>query len=152
MFTVKPVGRVCNSRKEIRDDYWGDVISEIEMNEILDGSCLEGIEDFSHLEIIFLFHLLPEDKIQIGARRPRNNPDWPVTGIFAQRGKNRPNRIGATIVKLLNRDGSKLTVSGLDAIDGTPVIDIKPVMKEFLPKEEILQPEWASELMEDYWK
>ncbi|RHW42556.1 S-adenosylmethionine-dependent methyltransferase [Neobacillus notoginsengisoli] len=152
MFTVKPVGRVCNSRKEVEDDFWGEVISEIEMNEILDGSCLEGIEEFSHLEIIFLFHLTPDDKILFGARRPRNNPDWPVTGIFAQRGKNRPNRIGATIVKLLKRDGTKLTVAGLDAVDGTPVIDIKPVMKEFLPKEEVKQPQWATELMEDYWK
>lgn len=152
MFTVKPVGRVCNNRKEVKDDYWGDVISEIEMNEILDGNCLEGIEDFSHLEILFLFHLLPEDKIEYCSRRPRNNPDWPVTGIFAQRGKNRPNRIGATIVRLLKREGNKLTVSGLDAMDGTPVIGIKPVMKEFLPKEEVRQPKWASELMEDYWK
>ncbi|WP_316571632.1 SAM-dependent methyltransferase [Neobacillus sp. YIM B06451] len=152
MFTVKPVGRVYNNRKEVKDDYWGDVISEIEMNEILDGKCLEGIEEFSHLEILFLFHLLPEDNIEYCARRPRNNPDWPVTGIFAQRGKNRPNRIGSTIVRLLKREGNKLTVAGLDAIDGTPVIDIKPVMKEFLPKEEVRQPRWSSELMEDYWK
>ncbi|WP_059173670.1 SAM-dependent methyltransferase [Bacillus sp. FJAT-27445] len=152
MFTVKPVGRVCNNRKEVKDDHWGEVISEIEMNEILDGTCLDGIEEFSHLEILFLFHLVTEDKIEFCAKRPRNNPDWPVTGIFAQRGKNRPNRIGATIVRLLKRDGNKLTVAGLDAIDGTPVIDIKPVLKEFLPKEDVKQPRWATELMEDYWK
>ncbi|ALC89566.1 transcriptional regulator [Bacillus sp. FJAT-18017] len=152
MFMVKPVGRVLNSRKTPEDDHWGEVTSVIEMNEILDGNCLEGIDDFSHLEILFLFHLVSEDSIETCARRPRDNPDWPMTGIFAQRGKNRPNRIGSTIVRLLKREGTKLTVAGLDAIDGTPVIDIKPVMKEFLPKDEIRQPSWSTESMENYWK
>jgi len=77
--------------------------------------------------------------------------DWPLVGIFAQRGKNRPNRIGLTTCAILKVEGTRLHVRGLDAIDGTPVLDIKPVMREFLPRGEVRQPEWASELMAEYW-
>jgi tRNA (adenine37-N6)-methyltransferase len=87
-----------------------------------------------------------------GVRHPRNNPAWPRVGIFAQRGKNRPNRLGLATVRILKREGRTLFVTGLDAIDGTPVLDIKPVLREFLPKEPVLQPEWATELMQNYWK
>jgi tRNA (Thr-GGU) A37 N-methylase len=72
-------------------------------------------------------------------------------GIFAQRGKGRPNRLGATIVEIVNRAGRVLTVTGLDAIDGTPVLDIKPVMAEFLPRNPVRQPKWSHELMRSYW-
>jgi tRNA (Thr-GGU) A37 N-methylase len=104
------------------------------------------------VEIFFAFHLVLDEKIETGARHPRNNKDWPKVGIFAQRGKNRPNRLGATICKVLKREGRQLFVQGLDTIDGTPVLDIKPVMREFLPREEVTQPAWASELMKNYWE
>ena len=84
-------------------------------------------------------------------RHPRNNPEWPEVGIFAQRAKNRPNRIGCTICRVIRRDGRRLWVAELDAIDGTPVLDLKPVMAEFLPREEVRQPKWAGELMSQYW-
>ena len=87
-----------------------------------------------------------------GARHPRNNQDWPAVGIFAQRGKNRPNRIGSTIVRVLRCEGRSIVVAELDAIDGTPVLDVKPVMQEFLPREKIRQPAWSHELMGNYWK
>ena len=58
---------------------------------------------------------------------------------------------GATIVRIVSRDGRRLVVSGLDAIDGTPVIDIKPVFQEFLPSGRIVQPAWSRELMRNYW-
>lgn len=74
-----------------------------------------------------------------------------MVGIFAQRGKNRPNKLGLTTVELLEHHHKKLIVKHLDAIDGTPIIDIKPVMKEFLPHREVKQPEWSKKLMEDYW-
>ncbi|MED2635235.1 TrmO family methyltransferase, partial [Bacillus thuringiensis] len=80
------------------------------------------------------------------------NKDYPEVGIFAQRGKNRPNRIGVTIVKVIKREGKSIIVEGLDAIDGTPILDIKPIMKEFMPKEEIHQPKWATDIMRQYWK
>ena len=96
------------------------------------------------------FGVAPE-KVVSGARHPRGNPAWPRIGIFAQRGKARPNRIGSTIVRIVERAGASLVVAELDAIDGTPVLDIKPVMREFLPRAEVAQPDWASELMREYW-
>jgi tRNA (Thr-GGU) A37 N-methylase len=72
-------------------------------------------------------------------------------GIFAQRARARPNRLGTTIVRIISCEGARLRVRGLDAIDGTPVLDIKPVMAEFLPREPVRQPAWSTELMADYW-
>jgi tRNA-Thr(GGU) m(6)t(6)A37 methyltransferase TsaA len=112
---------------------------------------LVGIEDFSHLEIIFYFHMADPAKINISASHPRDNKSFPRVGIFAQRKKARPNLLGSTIVKLLSVSGNTLRVSGLDAVDETPVIDIKPVVREFLPNEEIRQPVWETELMKNYW-
>ena len=149
-YVIRPIGTVRNERTDVEDDYWGGVVSEITVD--LDESSLVGIEEFSHLEIFYVFHLAAEEKIEYTARNPRNNPAYPKVGIFAQRGKNRPNRIGATVVELVGKEGNKLFVRGLDALDGTPVIDIKPVMKEFLPATEIRQPEWVTQLMADYWK
>ncbi|MEM6708707.1 MAG: TrmO family methyltransferase, partial [Pseudomonadota bacterium] len=90
-------------------------------------------------------------RVTYDARRPRGNLAWPEVGILAQRGKNRPNRIGATICEVIAIEGLEITVKGLDAIDGTPIVDIKPVMHEFLPRSNVLQPRWATELMADYW-
>jgi tRNA (Thr-GGU) A37 N-methylase len=112
---------------------------------------LSGIAEFSHVEILFLFHQVEPAKIVTGARHPRNNADWPAVGIFAQRGKNRPNRLGSTICRVLRVEDARLYVAELDAIDGTPVIDIKPVMAEFLPRHEVRQPAWSHELMREYW-
>jgi tRNA (Thr-GGU) A37 N-methylase len=91
------------------------------------------------------------DRVQTGSRRPRGNPDWPEVGIFAQRGKGRPNRIGVTVCRLLGVDSLTLHVRGLDAIDATPVLDVKPYMTEFAARGEILQPAWSHELMVGYW-
>jgi tRNA (Thr-GGU) A37 N-methylase len=90
-------------------------------------------------------------KIETAARHPRNNKEWPKVGIFAQRGKNRPNQIGTTICKILRVTGRTLHVKGLDAIDGTPVLDIKPWVNEFAPRGATIQPKWISELMKGYW-
>ena len=84
-------------------------------------------------------------------RHNPGNPDWPKVGILAQRAKNRPNRIGITTCELLAVDGPTLTVAGLDAIDGTPVLDVKPYLAEFGPRGELRQPAWSRELMKDYW-
>jgi len=151
MYTIEPIGYVSNSRKSIEIDNWGDIISEIKLSPKLSEKSLKGIEEFSHLEIIFYFHLADPSKINISVAHPRENTEFPSVGIFAQRKKARPNLLGSTIVKLINHDKDVLTVSGLDAIDGTPVIDIKPLFEEFLPKENIKQPEWSHILMKDYW-
>lgn len=150
-FSVSAIASVKNSRREIEDDNWGDVVSIIELDASLPEEALFEIESFSHAEIIYYFHLVEDAKVETGSRHPRNNKAWPKVGILSQRGKNRPNRLGATIVKILKREGRHIHVQGLDAIDGTPILDIKPVMREFLPHEEVAQPEWATELMKHYW-
>ena len=150
--TLQPIGTVRNSRCTLEDDHWGEVVSAIELNETLGAEALEGIEFFSHAEVIFYLDRVQEQKIERGARHPRNNPLWPKVGILAQRGKNRPNRLGQTAVKILRRTGTTLVVEGLDAVDGTPVLDIKPVLREFLPREPVSQPPWATELMRNYWQ
>ena len=134
------------------DDDWDREAAVIELVGGFAAEALAGLADFSHAEIAFVFDQVPLDKIETGARHPRNRADWPLVGIFAQRGKNRPNRIGITVCRIERVEGTRLHVRGLDAIDGTPVIDIKPVMREFLPRGDIRQPDWASELMAGYWQ
>jgi tRNA-Thr(GGU) m(6)t(6)A37 methyltransferase TsaA len=150
--TLSPIGYVKNMRNDMSDNHWGNVLSEITLIDNLPEDCFEGIEAFSHLEIIYHFNKADESKTLRGANHPRENKAWPKVGIFAQRKKDRPNHLGATIVKLISRNGKSLIVANLDADDGTPVLDIKPVVKEFLPLEEVKQPTWISQLMKDYWK
>ncbi|MCE4044775.1 SAM-dependent methyltransferase [Lysinibacillus fusiformis] len=151
-YMIQPVATVSNSRKTIKDDLWGEIISTIELSENLHEESLKGIEDFSHIEIIFYFDQVSDDQIQYEARHPRNNQNYPKVGIFAQRGKNRPNKIGITMVELVEVKQRTLIVKGLDDIDGTPIIDMNPVMKEFLPKGVIKQPAWSTDLMKAYWE
>lgn len=145
-----PVAMVKNKRQDMSDDFWGDVVSEIELLPGIPADAFNGIEEFSHLEIVFHFDKADQSKI-IFSGHPRSNKNWPNVGIFAQRKKDRPNGIGLAIVELVKREGNKIWVKYLDAIDGTPILDIKPVMKEFLPAKEIKQPQWSNELMKDYW-
>lgn len=149
---VRPIGFVESGRLQPEDDFWGSEEACIALTGEFTPEALQGLSDFSHVGILFLFHQVQSSRIVTGARHPRGNQAWPMVGIFAQRGKDRPNRIGCTICKVVRVEGAKLFVSGLDAINGTPVLDIKPVMAEFLPREEVRQPAWAHELMRDYWQ
>ena len=148
---IAPIAYVHNSRSVIEDDFWGSVISEIVMDPAFGEASIVGLEDFSHAEVTFHFHGVPDEQVVTGSRHPRNNPNWPKVGIFAQRGKNRPNRLGLATVRVLGRDGAVLRVRDLDAIDGTPIVDIKPVLPGFLPRGDVRQPAWAEELMRNYW-
>jgi len=152
MITLEPVGHVRSDRKELRDDDWGDVAARIELADAFGPEALDGLEGFSHAEVIFHFDRVLESAVERGTRHPRGNPAWPRVGIFAQRAKDRPNRLGTTIVEITGREGRVLTVRGLDAVDGTPVLDIKPLMTEFLPRGPVRQPLWSRELMRDYWR
>ena len=150
---IQPIGVVRNAVRDAVDDCWGAVKSRIELDADRFGpECLAGLAEFSHVEVVFHFDRLPETEIVWGARRPRGRADWPVTGIFAQRAKRRPNRIGVTVCRLLTVEELAIVVEGLDAIDGTPVIDIKPYLREFGPRGEVRQPDWATELMAGYWR
>lgn len=149
--TVRPIAYVRGGRSQIIDDEWGDSRADIVLEPAFSAEAIFGLAEFSHLEVIFLFDQAPEAKIETGARHPRDRADWPNVGIFAQRGKNRPNRLGLCTCKILGVTGTTISVEGLDAIDGTPVLDLKPVMREFLPREQVKQPGWATEIMRAYW-
>lgn len=148
---VRAIGFVKAIRPHAEDDFWGGEEACISLTEEFTAQALQGVTDFSHVEILYLFHQVEPSKTVTGARHPRNNRDWPAVGIFAQRAKNRPNRIGNTICRVMRVEGTKLFVSELDAIDGTPVLDIKPVMVEFLPRQDVRQPTWSHDLMRHYW-
>jgi len=148
---MKPIAFVSNSRKTIEDDYWGEIISEIELAEGIITEAFEGIDAFSHLQVIFYFDQVDDAKATAKYRHPRNNEALPKLGTYAQRNKNRPNKIGLTTVELLERNERVIKVKNLDAINGTPILDIKPVMKQFQPKGEIKQPQWVNEIMNNYW-
>jgi len=151
-YSVRPIGHVRGGRTEPIDDGWDAVTATIELAPDFGPEALAGLDGFSHVEVVFLFDRVAEGAIVAGARHPRGRTDWPKVGIFAQRGKDRPNRLGVTSCRLLAVEGTTLRVAGLDAIDGTPVLDLKPVMRGFLPREEVREPDWARELMADYWR
>jgi tRNA (Thr-GGU) A37 N-methylase len=123
----------------------------------LDGSrfgpeVVTGLADFSHVVVVFQFHLVDGADVQSGARRPRGNPDWPAVGMFAQRARMRPNRLGVSTCRLGAVDGLDLHVQGLDAVEGSPVLDVKPCMREFEPPADVIrQPAWSTELMRGYY-
>jgi len=86
-----------------------------------------------------------------GSRRPWVSTDWSSVGILAQRTKDRPNRIGVTVCHLVGISRHFIEVAGLDAANGTPVLDVKPYLAEFAPRGEVHQPGWSTELMAGYW-
>ena len=140
-----------------RDELLGNaqktITGEIHLDPVqFEPSALAGLDDFSHVEVVFHFHQVDPSAVVATARRPRGNPDWPLVGIFAQRGRVRPNRLAVSVARIEAVDGLVVRVRGLDAIDGTPVVDLKPVMSEFLPRGELRQPAWSRELMADYWE
>jgi tRNA-Thr(GGU) m(6)t(6)A37 methyltransferase TsaA len=147
---LKAVAFVKNSRTKPVDDHWETIVSEIELDESMPTEVFDGISGFSHLEVIYYFDQVAKEDLAF-AGHPRGNPDYPKVGIFAQRKKDRPNALGLCTVKLLKHEGRKITVQYLDAIDGTPVLDIKPVFREFQPKGEIRQADWVQDLMKHYW-
>ena len=150
-FSMAAIGFVHGGRDAAIDDNWGAGRASIVLADGFAANALIGLADFSHAEIVFVFDRLPEAEITTAARRPRGNPDWPLVGIFAQRGRNRPNRVGVSVCRIVAVEGTRLMVEGLDAIDGTPVLDIKPVLRGFLPRGDVREPEWAAAIMADYW-
>jgi len=143
------IGTVVSPVKEPVDENWGEVISEIAINEeYADG--LIGLKDFSHAVIIYFMHLAT-DKERVKIRRcPQGRDDMPFVGIFSQRAKRRPNPVGVTAVKIIKVENNALKVQGLDAIDGTPVLDIKP----YYPRDRVenpIIPEWVYRLMSNYY-
>ncbi len=141
---LRPIGTVSSEVREPARRDWGDVSSEI----IIDPAYLEaldGLDEFSHILVIFCFHRSALGSSVHLKTHPQARPDLPLVGIFATRSPVRPNPIGITIVRLIQRQGNTLVVQGLDAIDGTPVLDIKP----YLPGDSVnwtKMPEWVHKL------
>ena len=150
-YTLEAVAHVRSRRMQAEDDNWDAVEASIELAEGYSEEALMGLEAFSHVVVVYLFDQVAPSQVVCSARHPRNNPDWPKVGIFAQRGRKRPNRLGVTTCALLGVAGRSLLVRGLDAIDGTPVLDIKPWMESFGPRGVRREPSWVKELMADYW-
>jgi tRNA-Thr(GGU) m(6)t(6)A37 methyltransferase TsaA len=152
MIQVIPIGTIHCPITADKEDGWSSIISTITLDPArFTADSLAGLDAFSHVEIIFLFHNVPESAIKTTVRHPRENPAWPKVGIFAQRAKSRPNRLGHTCCRLLKVEALTLTVQGLDAFDGTPVLDIKPYFPEFAPRGPVHVPAWSSELMRAYF-
>ncbi len=151
-FTVVAVGSVVGGRTEPIDDEWDAVRARIALDtSVVDPSAILGLDAFSHIEVTFLFDRVDPDSVCRGARHPRGRADWPLVGILAQRAKDRPNRIGSTVCRLVAVGDEWLEVTGLDAIDGTPVLDVKPYLRGFAPRGETVEPAWSTELMAGYW-
>lgn len=150
--TLTPIGYVRATRANPTDDNWDSETTRIELDTSrFNADALLSLDTYSHVEVLYWFHHTEAATPTLGARHPRGNTAWPLAGVFAQRGKNRPNRIGLTTCEVLKVDGTTLHLKGLDAIDGTPVLDLKPWMSGFAPRSEIREPEWAKELMAAYW-
>ncbi len=148
-----PVGVVRGGRTQPEDDSWGGVEAFIELDRARFGpEALRGLEDFSHIDVVFVFHLRDPSSEVTGSRRPRGVPDLPEVGIFAQRASGRPNRIGVSTCDLLGVDGTAVAVRGLDAVDGTPVLDIKPHLRSMGPRGSVREPSWVGQIMENYWE
>lgn len=146
---MQPIGYVKNQVEEKKHTDWGKDVSVIRLNKAF-HSGTKGLEAFSHAIILFYLDkakFIPEKHLQ---RHPQNREDMPCVGIFAQRTKDRPNTIGMTSVSILSVDDASVTVKGLDAIDGTPVLDIKPYYPVY-DKKDASVPEWVDRLMEHYF-
>ena len=122
---VRPIGVVSGGRGSIFEDHWGTVVSRLILDPVaVDPDATLGLDEFSHIEVVFHFH--KESRIRRGAAHPRGNPAWPLVGVLAGHSPVRPNHLGVSRCALLAVAGLELTVRGLDAVDGTPVLDIKP--------------------------
>ncbi|WP_331733433.1 SAM-dependent methyltransferase (plasmid) [Embleya sp. NBC_00888] len=150
-YTVVPVAHVVGGRIEPTDDHWGGTRAIVRVDPAFPPDSTAGLEAFSHLEIVFRFHLTDPTDLHPGARRPRDNPRWPPVGIFGHRNMRRLNWIGVSRCRLLAVDGLDLHVEDLDAVDGTPVLDIKPWFAEMGPRGDTHQPEWPTRMLTDYY-
>jgi tRNA-Thr(GGU) m(6)t(6)A37 methyltransferase TsaA len=122
---LTPIGFVKNAVTEPKREDWHSITSEIIVNEDL-REALSGIDEFSHIIVIYWMHRTSPTERSVMKVHPKRNQNLPLVGVFATRSPVRPNPIGISTVKLLECRDNVLKVIGLDAIDGTPVLDIKP--------------------------
>ena len=150
--TLESIGTVRNSRTHTGDEGWAEVESVIELEPAFAGG-LEGLEEWSHVLVLFSMHHDPDGEAAPSdwRRRPRARADMPLVGVFAQRGRLRPNVLGVTAARIVRIEPGRLVVRGLDAMDGTPVLDLKPYAPPFDRVDEARVPEWFDRLMRGYF-
>ena len=149
-FLHRVIAHVRNGRTSAADADWGPVESAIEMEPDC-GAGIAGLEQWSHVIVIFEMHLDPDPVPPTLVRRPRGRADMPLLGVFAQRGRMRPNPLGVTTASIVRVEAGRVIVRGLDALDGTPVLDLKPCTNAFDRPERVREPEWFAELMKGYF-
>jgi tRNA (Thr-GGU) A37 N-methylase len=149
--SVRAVAYIHNERSEALDDNWNDIVSTVELAADVPSEALNGLSEFSHVEIVFFADWADDVPPAPWHRHPRGNENWPDVGVFAQRNKDRPNRILLTTVEIEEVGERFVRVRGLDGIDGTPVLDIKPVFRWSVPRGEVHAPKWSEELGESYF-
>lgn len=147
---IEFIGNVSNNVNELVDDNWGNVESDIILDRKYENG-LVGLDNFSHAVIIFYMDKATFNIDNDLIRKPRGRQDLDYYGIFAQRAKHRPNPIGITTVKIISVSNNLLKVKGLDAVNNTPVIDIKPYFKNFDNINDSKQPDWVDDIMKDYF-
>ncbi|HVN37443.1 MAG TPA: tRNA (N6-threonylcarbamoyladenosine(37)-N6)-methyltransferase TrmO [Myxococcota bacterium] len=149
-FVVRPIGFVRSPVATPVDEGWGEVESRIELlPEYRAG--LRGLDQFSHVLVVAWLHQADFDPARHLVRRPCGRDDMPLLGIFAQRAKDRPNPFGITVAAIVRADEAGLVVRGLDAIDDTPILDLKPFFPDFDAAEKARLPEWVARLMQGYF-
>ena len=137
----RPIGVVRNNVHE-RYEGWESVRSDlIFRDDLLDA--LDGIEGYSHVIVVFHLHAVPDEQRTTGRIHPRGDPQYPLQGVLATRSQRRPNAIGVAVVPLLRRRRNVLRVRGLDAINGTPLLDIKPYIPHYDSVADARVPDWV---------
>lgn len=142
---LKPIGTVRNQEQEIGGRDWSKVVSEIVLDQTL-APGLDGLSEFSHIIVLFWMHRVSDQSRTILKVHPQGRAELPLVGVFTTRSPSRPNPVGIAVVRLLDCRGNTLKVEGLDALDGTPVIDIKPFMPPRDLVGEVRVPDWVARL------
>ena len=140
-------GEITAAEREIRRGR--EAISRIVINRDLAG-ILDGIDGYSHLVVLYWAHRVPEQSRLLKKVHPMGRKEFPLVGIFCTCSPARPNPVLMTVVRLCGRDGNILTVSGLDAVDQSPVIDLKPYVAGFYPREGVRTPEWMERIQREH--
>ncbi|WP_372412665.1 SAM-dependent methyltransferase [Streptomyces luteireticuli] len=148
---VEPIATVIGGRVDPTDDHWGGTRAIIRLDPAYPLEVVQGLEEFSHLIVVWQFHRASPQDIALHARSPRNNPRWPATGTFVHRNHRRPNQLATSFPRLLSVDGLDLHVADLDAVDGTPIVDLAPYFQELGPRGSLRQPDWPGEMLKHYW-
>jgi len=139
-FKIYSIGIIKNV-----DDNVSKIILDKELNE-----GLEHLEKYSHIVVMYYLNKVLEEDRKAVKIKPHHD-DIPVLGIFATRFPARPNPIGLYVAKLLKIDGNEIIISKIDAMDETPVIDIKPYIPKFdMPNEDIKLPEWIKKHLKEH--